>query len=131
MLFHILTMSGPVLLGLHFSVTHTASVPANGHGLRTHKYGYTVICMKTTVELPDELLIAAKKRAADLRRPLRVLIERGLRHELEAPNGPQKPKARRKPKWVTVDGGLPKGLDVSDRSSMHAWIAGGRKKDPR
>ncbi len=38
--------------------------------------------MKTTVELPDDLLISAKKRAAELRCSLRTLIERGLRHEL-------------------------------------------------
>ena len=38
--------------------------------------------MKTTVELPDDLFIEAKKRAAELRQPLRALIERGLRMEL-------------------------------------------------
>ena len=35
--------------------------------------------MKTTVHLPDDLFIAAMKRAAELRQPLRALIERGLR----------------------------------------------------
>ena len=38
--------------------------------------------MKTTIELPDELLVEAKKRAAELRRPLRRLIEDGLRAQL-------------------------------------------------
>lgn len=38
--------------------------------------------MKTTVDLPDDLVIAAKQRAAELRQPLRALIERGLRAEL-------------------------------------------------
>jgi hypothetical protein len=38
--------------------------------------------MKTTVDIPDELFVAAKKRAAELRQPLRELIERGLRAEL-------------------------------------------------
>jgi predicted nucleic acid-binding protein len=64
-----------------------------------------VIRMKTTIDLPDELLIEAKKRAAELRRPLRALIVDGLRAQLA-----EKPKARRKQKkirFVTVRGGLP------------------------
>ena len=51
--------------------------------LDTHKYGFMVIGMKTTVELPDNLLIEAKKKAAELRRPLKSLIEEGLRSELQ------------------------------------------------
>ena len=38
--------------------------------------------MKITIDLPDDLFIAAKQRAAELRQPLRALIERGLRAEL-------------------------------------------------
>jgi hypothetical protein len=77
--------------------------------------------MKTTIELPDELLIAAKKRAADLRCTLRELIERGLRHELSGRKGG--PKGRSRPiRWMTVRGGLPPGLDISDRAAMHDWL---------
>jgi hypothetical protein len=36
-----------------------------------------VFHMKITVNLPDDLVIAAKKRAAELRQPIRTLIERG------------------------------------------------------
>jgi hypothetical protein len=50
--------------------------------LRLDVYGYIFSRMKTTVELPDELLVRAKKRAVETRTPLRVLIERGLRREL-------------------------------------------------
>lgn len=71
---------------------------------------------KTTVELPDDLLVAAKRRAVERRTTLRTLIERGLRAELRRGD---EPLARRTPvKWVTVDGGLPKGLDVTDRAAM-------------
>lgn len=38
--------------------------------------------MKTTIELPDELLISAKQRAAQQRTTLKNLIERALRREL-------------------------------------------------
>ena len=71
---------------------------------------------KTTVELPEELIVAAKRRAAERRTTLRTLVERGLRAELR---GGAAPAPKRAPiKWVTVDGGLPKGLDVADRAAM-------------
>ena len=78
--------------------------------------------MKTTVELPDDLLIAAKKRAAETRSTLRVLLERGLRQALAAGASGRKQRRGRKIRWVTVDGGLPPGLDVSDRAAMHEWL---------
>ncbi len=80
-----------------------------------------VSCMKTTVELPDELLIEAKKRAAELRRPLKSLIEAGLRAQLEQ-TGPTRARPERRIEWLTVDGGLPPALDPSDRESMVEWM---------
>ena len=78
--------------------------------------------MKTTIELPDDLLIAAKKRAAETRTTLRAIFERGLRRELNGPG--RSNKRRRQPgiRWVTSPGGLPPGLDVSDRAAMHEWL---------
>jgi hypothetical protein len=78
--------------------------------------------MKTTVDLPDDLLIRAKKRAAETRTPLRVLIERGLRRELSSATTSGARRTLRKIKWVVAPGGLPPGLDVSDRSSLHDWM---------
>lgn len=77
--------------------------------------------MKTTVDIPDELLIAAKIRAAELRRPLRELVADGLRVLLD---GAEQGRARpaRVIRWVTVPGGLPEGLDVADREATSAWI---------
>ena len=77
--------------------------------------------MKTTIELPDDLFIAAKKRAAELRCPLRVLVERGLRRELSDKKSHLTGKKRRI-RWVTVRGGLPRGLEVRDRTAMHDWL---------
>jgi len=46
-----------------------------------------------------------------------TLVERGLRSELRA--RPAKATATiKRIKWVTVDGGLPPGLDVADRAAM-------------
>jgi len=77
--------------------------------------------MRTTIDLPDELMIAAKKRAAESRSTLREIFERGLRRELA---GKSVARRGRVPviRWVTARGGLPPGLDVSDRAAMHDWI---------
>jgi hypothetical protein len=78
--------------------------------------------MKTTVDLPDDLLIRAKKRAAETRTPLRLLIERGLRRELASSVHKRARRTPRKIRWVVAPGGLPPGVDVSDRSSLLSWI---------
>ena len=77
--------------------------------------------MKTTIELPDDLLIRAKKRAAELRRPLRALVEAGLRRQLEEGTAKQRGK-RTTIRWVTAPGGLPADLDVANRERMHEWL---------
>ena len=81
-----------------------------------------VSCMKTTVDLPDDLLIRAKKHAAETRTTLRVLIERGLRNEIAARKRSPSRALPRKIRWVVAPGGLPPGLDVSDRSSLVTWM---------
>ena len=74
--------------------------------------------LKLNIELPEGLFIAAKKRAADLRRPLRELVEAGLRAQLASV--PRYAGCGKKPiRWVTVDGGLPPGMDVANRPSMY------------
>lgn len=80
--------------------------------------------MKTTIELPEDLFVAAKKEAAERRVTLKVLVESGLRRELAAgrPGGAPSAK-RRRIRWVTVAGGLPPGVDVADRGSMYEQIA--------
>jgi hypothetical protein len=75
--------------------------------------------MKTTLDLPDELLIRAKKAAAEQRRPLRAIVEEGLRMVLRDPAKKAKPKQVR---LITVKGGLPKDLDLSSREKMYEWL---------
>jgi hypothetical protein len=80
--------------------------------------------MKTTFDIPDELMVRAKKRAAELRRPLRVLVTEGLRAQLAGPKAPgaTRPAAARRIRWVTAAGGLPPGLDLTSRAQMHDWL---------
>ena len=75
--------------------------------------------MKTTIELPDDLLFEAKKRAAELRLPLRRLLEEGLRARLATAT---RVRTGRPIRWVTVDGGLPPGVDLSSREALHEWL---------
>jgi hypothetical protein len=73
--------------------------------------------MKTTFDIPEELLIRAKKHAAELRRPLRALVTDGLRAQIESTGrAATNTKAKRtRIRWVTVAGKLAPGLDVADR----------------
>ena len=75
--------------------------------------------MKTTLDLPDDLFIAVKRRAADDRSTVRAIVERRLRAELRTPKARAKRAGRPAIKWITVDGGLPPGLDLRDRAAMH------------
>lgn len=48
--------------------------------------------MKTTIELPEDLLMQAKKAAVDQRTTLKALMERALRAELAKPERPKNNK---------------------------------------
>ena len=61
----------------------------------------------------------AKKRAAEQRRPLRALVEEGLRLVLRKPEA--KPR-KRQVRLITVKGGLPSDLDLSSRQAMYEWL---------
>ena len=83
---------------------------------------------KTTLDISDGLLLRAKRRALELRTPLRKIMETALRNYLS-----QRPlrveTVRNRPKhikWVTVDGRLPNDLDVSSRVAMHEWLRKGK-----
>lgn len=76
--------------------------------------------MRATIDLPDDLLIAAKKRAAEARTTLRAMVERGLRRELAgaAERTTRRPRIR----WVTVKGKLAPDLDLADREKTMGWL---------
>lgn len=73
-------------------------------------------CMRTTVDLPDELLTRARRRAADEGTTLTALLADGLRLRLDPPPG-----ARSKPRPLpvsSVGGGLQPGLDPASNASL-------------
>jgi hypothetical protein len=79
--------------------------------------------MKTTIDLPDDLFVSAKKAAVERRTTLLDIGERGLRRELASPPAPAR---RRKIQWVTVNEGLPPDVDVANREQLVDWIRRGR-----
>jgi hypothetical protein len=77
--------------------------------------------MKISVELPEGLLLEAERKALETQTALRDILERALRRELRLAGGPRT-RRRRRIRWVTSAGGLPPGLDISDRSKMWDWM---------
>jgi hypothetical protein len=77
--------------------------------------------MRTTVELPDDLFVAIKKRAIELHQPLKALIESALRKELGQFLGDQPPVTQKPIQWVTSSADS-LDFDVSSREAMHKWI---------
>jgi plasmid stability protein len=72
--------------------------------------------MKTTIELDDELLRAAKQRAAASGQSLRAFIEDALRARLLP-----RPRGRSKFKLdvPVIKGKAPPAMDIADRNALY------------
>lgn len=72
-----------------------------------------LLCMRTTIEINDELMRQAKKKAAVDGSSLRAVVEAALRSHLGGP------RARRfKLRWSPETGTLLAGVRVEDRRSL-------------
>jgi hypothetical protein len=79
--------------------------------------------MRTTIDINDELMRQAKKKAADDGVPLRDVVEDALRRYLS-----EKPGASGyKLKWTTEKGELMPGVDLDDRDSLFDLMDGIKK----
>ena len=79
-----------------------------------------LLCMRTTVEINDELLRTAKKRAAEEHATLREIFDRALRQYFTQP-APRKFKLR----WKTHRGGkIQPGVVLEDRNSLFDLMDG-------
>lgn len=108
-----------------FARGQIASIPA-GAQLLAHKYGWygMVSCMKTTIELSDDLLLRAKELAQSERRTLRSVVEEALRALLQS-------RRNRSTKFKLRDasfgkGGLRSDVDAGDWSALMKIIYDGR-----
>ena len=91
---------------------------------RLHNYAAPamLLCMRTTLEISDELLRAAKKRAADEGTPLRQVVESALRLYLV-----KQPKTKRyRLNWRTERGRIQSGVRLDDRDALFDLMEGRR-----
>jgi metal-responsive CopG/Arc/MetJ family transcriptional regulator len=71
--------------------------------------------MRTTLSLDDNLMRAAKRRAAETGQTLSSVIETALRETLEQE---KKTKHSFRLRWITVKGGVQPGVDLVDRDAL-------------
>ena len=79
-----------------------------------------LLCMRTTIDLNDELLRDAKRRAGKDRITLRHLIEQALRAHLGRPHRP----GRYALTWHTERGRLQPGVRLDDRDALFDLMNG-------
>jgi Arc/MetJ family transcription regulator len=78
------------------------------------------LCMRTTIDIGDELLRQAKKRAANEGVPLRNVVESALRSYLAA----QRKRGGYKLRWRTERGRVQPGVNLDDRDALFDLMDG-------
>lgn len=82
-----------------------------------------LLCMRTTLDLNDELLRRAKKKAADRGESLRDLVEAALRTYLQ--HGSRRTDAYRL-QWHVEQGRMMPGVRLNDRDALFDLMEGRR-----
>lgn len=72
--------------------------------------------MRTTIDIPDDLLAKAKRIAAESKRPLRAVIEDALREALSRRRSASSRAPVRLPTFH--GGGLQPGVDLDDAAAL-------------
>jgi len=81
-----------------------------------------LLCVRTTIDLADELLRQAKSRAVKQGVPLRVVMEEALRLYLRQPGR----QSGYKLQWRTDKGTLLPGVRLEDRDALFDLMEGRR-----
>ena len=81
-----------------------------------------LLCMRTTIEINDELFRQAKNQAVVDRTPLRAVVESALRNYL----GQQQQPSGYRLRWRTERGKLLPGVNLDDRDSLFDVMEGRR-----
>jgi hypothetical protein len=85
--------------------------------------------MRTTINLPDDLILRAKKAAVQAETTLTEIIANALRESLAKP---QRKKAKRQLKiFASGSGGVFPGVDLDDTSALLDIMDGLRDPDRR
>lgn len=70
--------------------------------------------MRTTIDINDELMMLARKRAAEERTSVKAIVERALRSLLQGP----KNVASYRLQWRTEQGQVQPGVDLANRDAL-------------
>lgn len=81
-----------------------------------------LLCMRTTIEINDQLFRAAKRQAADRGTSLREVVEAALRQHL----GKAKAAVPYRLRWQPESGRLQPGVDLTDRNALFDLMDGRR-----
>lgn len=84
--------------------------------------GDMLLCMRTTIDINEDLLRRAKKKAADEGVHLRNVVEEALRAHLAGRSKPTGYKLR----WTTERGELLPGVNLEDRDALFDLMDGTR-----
>lgn len=87
-----------------------------------------VICMKTTLNLNDRLLVTVKKVAAERGTTMTAVIEEAIQIALNPKTARGRPF---KLKWRPVGGKIRRGVDLDDRASLYDIMEGDRWRGDR
>ncbi len=79
-----------------------------------------LLCMRTTLDISDQLFRRAKKHAAEVGTPLRVVVEDALRAHLGGKSTGRKYRFR----WRTERGKLMPGVRLDDRDALFDLMDG-------
>lgn len=74
-----------------------------------------ILCMRTTLDIDDTVLRAAKRRAAETGRTLTAVVEEALRELLRRE---REPDTGFELQWKPVKGGAQPGVDLTDRDAL-------------
>ena len=80
-----------------------------------------VICLRTTLNIDDDLMRRVKKRAHETGQTITKVIENALRQTL---TGRRPAKRVYKLRWVSVSGRLQPGVDLTDRDALFDLMEG-------
>jgi hypothetical protein len=80
-----------------------------------------LLCMRTTIDITDELMRNVKKRAADERSTFRTVVEKALRQYLA---GPQSPKPFKLRLTSHPRGRILPGVVLEDRDALYELMEG-------
>lgn len=80
--------------------------------------------MRTTLDINDELMRKAKRRAVETGESLTRVIEKALRESFQREHTMKRSPFRLD--WVTVRGRLRPGVDLTDRDALYERMEGRR-----